>query len=282
MRVLGIAVVALVAVAGCAEEANEAPSVVEQHTFEPSVPEAPLPRVRPALQLLPDDLATGVRGTRPALLVATELSSAARDSLASALGIVKWPSREPVGVHVRFEPRSREHAEIVDRFEVVPDEPLVPGWYAATLDASRLPRELAVDTEGSAWAGHLVTRFATHSTTIVSDIDTTPVAGGTEVRVRLSTRVRDARSGANLVRVSDGGRSVTCAGQNDDELAGEDGTKEVVLRCPALGSAEVTVDADLRSLDGIALGDAYHGRAVLKPEPDRAVVRGALARLLEL
>ena len=244
---------------------------------EPALP-------RPTLQLLPDELSTSVRGMAPVLLVAIELTPEHESAVTSALSIVRWPSREPVAARVELQRRDPSAGLIVHRFQVVPDAMLGEGWYAVAVDLSRLPADMAmnVDDTESPWPGHLVARFATHRTTVVSALGAERSDEHTVVRVRLSARVRDTRSGAAIVRVTEAGRSLACIAQNDRELAGPDGTYEIVLHCPSHLPVSIDVDPDLRSLDGVALGEAYGGPVALEVAESERDRRDTVTRALRL
>ncbi|HEY3494504.1 MAG TPA: hypothetical protein VGK73_07455 [Polyangiaceae bacterium] len=283
MKTIGFSMIlGLAALSACTEE-NPGPADDAQQRA-PSVQVAPAepPAPRAALQLLPDDLATGVREMAPLVLVAGELTIAEESALKAALKIVEWPSRKRVTASVKIERRAPEQGDTLDRYIVVPEGALPAGWYALAVDTSALPSRLASAPPESPWAGHLVARFATHATTIVSSVDTAHDGEGSELRVRLSSRVRDERAGSTLVRVTDGGNPVTCRSQNDAALMAEEGTEEVVLRCPTLAAPVVTVDAEVRSLDGVLIGQAYSGPAILEAGADRAGRRIAVARALRL
>src|SRR5262245_46924234 len=89
----------------CSEAPSTPPSQVDQKVFNaPAAAAEHVPEL-PPLRLLPDDLATGVRATPPALLVAAELSPDQVNELEASLAIVRWPSRTAVRAHVEYEPR---------------------------------------------------------------------------------------------------------------------------------------------------------------------------------
>ncbi|MCC6876758.1 MAG: hypothetical protein IT378_20815 [Sandaracinaceae bacterium] len=259
------------------------------HHVALEVPPDRAPPQEPALprrtrQLLPDDLSTSVRGMAPVLLVPVELTPEQESAVTSALSVVRWPSREPMPAHVELQRRDPSAGLIVHRFQVVPDAMLGEGWYAVAVDLARLPGEIArtVGTSESAWPGHLVARFATHRTTVVSALGAERSDEHTVVRVRLSARVRDTRSGAAIVRVTEAGRSLACTAQNDRELAGPDGTYEIVLHCPPRLPVSIDVDPALRSLDGVALGEAYGGPIALEVAESERDRRDIVTRALRL
>jgi len=211
---------------------------------------------------MPDDLMTSVRTMAPTLLVAADLVDSDVSALSSAFTIVRWPSREPVASSVSYVPRDEPGGLIVHQFHATPATPLAPGWYAASVDVRHLPAHLAVPADGSPWPGHLLTRFAPHQTTIVSELGAELDGGETIVTVRFSARVHDTRPVNSLLTLTDGTTELACVSDSDAALGSEDGTYEIVLRCsgdaPAL---HLEIDPSLHSLNGVALIEEYGGPA---------------------
>jgi hypothetical protein len=278
----------VVCLLGCNEKGSVSAKgrVVQRIEVPPSLAPPLEPVVpRPSLQIMPDDLMTGVRGMPPTLLVSGALDTQETAQVVRSLRLVTWPSRRFVETHVQVEPRDEAAGRIVHRFLVVPTKPLDAGWYAGVVDLAALPARLAAgaDVQASPWPGHLVSRFAPHRTTIVSDLRTDPVGSETRLTLRFSARVQDPRPAESLVRVTAGLGSAPCIAENDASLHGADGTYEVKVLCrEASFPLRVKIESGLRSLDGVLLAQAYGGHVEFDVPEDPAVRRVTLARALGL